>query len=92
MAKFVRPFISLSCCVTFLRATYAFKCCSQIARRKRGNPPSPVRLHKKINPETGQVQNYNPISCALGQPVSRCAILHDVLHAVHKNPRCKAPD
>ena len=53
-------------------------------------PPSPVRLHKKINPETGQVENYNPISCALGQPVSRCAILHDVLHAVHKNPRCKA--
>ena len=53
-------------------------------------PPSPVRLHKKINPETGQVQNYNLISCVLGQPVSRCAILHDVLHAVHKNPRCKA--
>ena len=52
-------------------------------------PPSPVRLHKKINPETGQVENYNPISCALGQPVSTCATLHDELHAVHKHPRCK---
>ena len=29
VAKFVRPCISLSCCVTFLRATYVFKCCSQ---------------------------------------------------------------
>ena len=53
-------------------------------------PSSPVRLHKKINPGTGQVGNYYPISCALGQTVSRCDILHDVLHAVHKNLRCKA--
>ena len=50
MAKFVRPFISLSCCVTFLRATYAFKCCSQIARRKRGNPSVPGKVAQKNQP------------------------------------------
>ena len=50
MAKFVRPFISLSCCVTFLRATYAFKCCSQIARRKRGNPSVPGKVAHKNQP------------------------------------------
>ena len=50
VAKFVRPCISLSCCVTFLRATYAFKCCSQIARRKRGNPSVPGKVAHKNQP------------------------------------------
>ena len=46
----MRPFICLSCCVTFLRATYPFKCCSQIARRKRGNPSVPGKVAHKNQP------------------------------------------
>ena len=54
MAKFVHPCISLSCCVTFLRATYAFKCCSQSLPAARGarvrNPSVPGKVAQKNQP------------------------------------------
>ena len=64
MAKFVRPCISLSCCVTFLRATYAFKCCSQSLPAARGarvrNPSVPGKVAQKNQPRDRAGRKLQP--------------------------------
>ena len=60
----MRPCISLSCCVTFLRATYAFKCCSQSLPAARGarvrNPSVPGKVAQKNQPRDRAGRKLQP--------------------------------